>query len=89
MAPSAFYLDTWGQQEAFPPEKLRPDAEINQLLTAPRPEGSDLPPSPLEIETKTINGKTLRHWKHVPGTYRELWLGVSKVRGFTTCLPDP
>ncbi|CAO1635260.1 unnamed protein product [Sympodiomycopsis kandeliae] len=79
MAPSAFYRDTWGQAEAFPPEKLRPDAEISKLLTAPRPEGSNLPPSPFEMEVKNVGGKTLRHWKHFPATYRDVWTNACKA----------
>lgn len=80
MPPSAYFRETWGPAQAYPPEKLRPDAEIAKLLTAPRPEGSKLPPSPFEIETRTINGVTLKHWKYVPTIYRDVWLNAVKVR---------
>lgn len=71
MAPSAYYRSTWGPSTPLPPDQLRPDSEIASLLTSP-PRLSD-PPNPLELETRTIFGRTLKHWKNIPTTYRDVW----------------
>lgn len=76
MAPSAFYRQTWGDAAPLPPDKLRPTQEIYDLLNTPRN-----PPSPFELETVHVKGRTMANWKYLPRNYRDFWVAKAKVGG--------
>ncbi|CAO1626472.1 unnamed protein product [Parajaminaea phylloscopi] len=72
MAPSAFFMEHWGDPEPMPLDRLVPQAKVHELMTQPG--------SPFEIEERTVNGRTLRCWKNLPAdNYRDFWLGVSQA----------